>query len=87
MRDISYQASVDLAREKGPFPLLDAEQYLAQAAHCAGGLGKAACARQFFQTIRHQMYFVSVNHRLIFASPSGLMQKVLPLEFHLTFKF
>jgi ribonucleoside-diphosphate reductase alpha chain len=29
MRDISYQASVDLAREKGPFPLLDAEQYLA----------------------------------------------------------
>jgi len=29
MRDISYQASVDLAREKGPFPLLDADQYLA----------------------------------------------------------
>ena len=29
MRDVSYQASVDLAREKGPFPLLDADQYLA----------------------------------------------------------
>jgi ribonucleoside-diphosphate reductase alpha chain len=29
MRDISYQSSVDLAREKGPFPLLDADQYLA----------------------------------------------------------
>jgi ribonucleoside-diphosphate reductase alpha chain len=29
MRDMSYQASVDLAREKGPFPLLDADQYLA----------------------------------------------------------
>ncbi|SPE21311.1 Ribonucleoside-diphosphate reductase, adenosylcobalamin-dependent [Burkholderiales bacterium] len=29
MRDIAYQASVDLAREKGAFPLFDAEQYLA----------------------------------------------------------
>ena len=29
LRDESYAASVDLAREKGAFPLLDAEQYLA----------------------------------------------------------
>ena len=29
MRDQAYAASVDLAREKGAFPLLDAEQYLA----------------------------------------------------------
>ena len=29
MRDDAYAASVDLAREKGAFPLLDAEQYLA----------------------------------------------------------
>ena len=33
----SYQASVDLAREKGPFPLLDAEQFLA-APHFASRL-------------------------------------------------
>ena len=37
MRDVSYQASVDLAREKGPFPLLDADQYLA-APHFASRL-------------------------------------------------
>jgi ribonucleoside-diphosphate reductase alpha chain len=29
MRDAAYGASVDLAREKGPFPLFDAERYLA----------------------------------------------------------
>ncbi len=28
MRDASYQASVDLAKERGAFPLLDAEKYL-----------------------------------------------------------
>jgi ribonucleoside-diphosphate reductase alpha chain len=28
MRDTAYAASVDLAQEKGPFPLFDAEQYL-----------------------------------------------------------
>ncbi len=37
MRDVSYQASVDLAREKGPFPLFDADQYLA-APHFAARL-------------------------------------------------
>jgi hypothetical protein len=42
---------------------------------------------QFFQGIRHQMYLVSVNHGLIFASPSGLMQEVLLLEFHFIFEF
>ena len=29
MRDAAYKASVEIAKEKGPFPLLDAEQYLA----------------------------------------------------------
>ena len=29
MRDAAYLASVELAKEKGPFPLFDAEQYLA----------------------------------------------------------
>jgi len=29
LRDTAYQASVELAREKGPFPLFDAERYLA----------------------------------------------------------
>jgi ribonucleoside-diphosphate reductase alpha chain len=29
MRDVSYDASVDLAIERGPFPLFDADQYLA----------------------------------------------------------
>jgi len=29
MRDAAYLASIDLAREKGPFPLFDADQYLA----------------------------------------------------------
>jgi ribonucleoside-diphosphate reductase alpha chain len=29
LRDAAYQASVELAREKGPFPLFDAERYLA----------------------------------------------------------
>lgn len=29
MRDEAYLASIDLAKEKGPFPLFDAEQYLA----------------------------------------------------------
>jgi ribonucleoside-diphosphate reductase alpha chain len=30
MRDEAYQASVDLAKERGAFPLLDADQYLAE---------------------------------------------------------
>src|SRR5690554_6195562 len=29
MRDAAYEASVELARERGPFPLFDAEKYLA----------------------------------------------------------
>ena len=29
MRDAAYMASVEIAKDKGPFPLLDAEQYLA----------------------------------------------------------
>ena len=30
MRDVAYQASIKLAKEKGSFPLLDAEQYLVE---------------------------------------------------------
>ena len=30
MRDVAYAASVELAREKGPFPALDAQRYLEQ---------------------------------------------------------
>jgi ribonucleoside-diphosphate reductase alpha chain len=37
MRDAAYEASVELAREKGRFPLFDAERYLA-APHCASRL-------------------------------------------------
>jgi ribonucleoside-diphosphate reductase alpha chain len=40
MRDEAYAASVDLAQEKGAFPLLDAEQYLA-APHFASRLPQA----------------------------------------------
>ena len=29
MRDAAYRASVEIAKEKGAFPLLDADQYLA----------------------------------------------------------
>jgi ribonucleoside-diphosphate reductase alpha chain len=37
MRDASYESSVDLAQEKGKFPLFDADQYLAEP-HCASRL-------------------------------------------------
>ncbi|HET9405046.1 MAG TPA: LAGLIDADG family homing endonuclease, partial [Burkholderiales bacterium] len=37
MRDEAYTASIEIAREKGAFPLLDAERYLA-APHCASRL-------------------------------------------------
>ncbi len=37
MRDASYEASVDLAKEKGRFPLFDADRFLA-APHCASRL-------------------------------------------------
>lgn len=37
MRDTAYEASVDLALEKGAFPLFDAEKYLAEP-HCASRL-------------------------------------------------
>ncbi|MEK9719853.1 MAG: adenosylcobalamin-dependent ribonucleoside-diphosphate reductase, partial [Quisquiliibacterium sp.] len=30
MRDAAYETSIDLARERGPFPLLDVDQYLAE---------------------------------------------------------
>ncbi|MEW5882457.1 MAG: LAGLIDADG family homing endonuclease, partial [Pseudomonadota bacterium] len=37
MRDAAYESSVDLAREKGRFPLFDADKFLA-APHCASRL-------------------------------------------------
>jgi ribonucleoside-diphosphate reductase alpha chain len=37
MRDASYESSVDLAQEKGKFPLFDADKYLAEP-HCASRL-------------------------------------------------
>ncbi|MGH6611796.1 MAG: adenosylcobalamin-dependent ribonucleoside-diphosphate reductase, partial [Burkholderiaceae bacterium] len=37
MRDAAYEASVELAREKGAFPLFDAKQFLAKP-HCASRL-------------------------------------------------
>ena len=37
MRDAAYEASVETAREKGSFPLLDAEKFLAEP-HCASRL-------------------------------------------------
>lgn len=40
MRDAAYEASCDLAQEKGPFPLFDAEPYLA-APHTASRLPEA----------------------------------------------
>jgi len=44
MRDAAYEASVDLAREKGRFPLFDADKFLG-APHCASRLPDALKAK------------------------------------------
>ncbi|OWY38402.1 ribonucleoside-diphosphate reductase, adenosylcobalamin-dependent [Xenophilus sp. AP218F] len=62
MRDAAYDASVDLAIEKGPFPLFDAEQYLA-APHCASRLPDAIQARIRKHGIR--------NSHLLSIAPTG----------------
>lgn len=62
MRDAAYDASVDLAIEKGPFPLFDAERYLA-APHCASRLPAALQARIRQHGIR--------NSHLLSIAPTG----------------
>ncbi|OHX16313.1 adenosylcobalamin-dependent ribonucleoside-diphosphate reductase [Chromobacterium sphagni] len=62
MRDAAYDASVDLAVEKGPFPLFDADQYLA-APHCASRLPDKIQARIRKHGIR--------NSHLLSIAPTG----------------
>ena len=62
MRDAAYEASVDLAIEKGKFPLFDAEQYLA-APHFASRLPEKIKARIREHGIR--------NSHLLSIAPTG----------------
>ncbi|MGL6070425.1 adenosylcobalamin-dependent ribonucleoside-diphosphate reductase, partial [Craterilacuibacter sp.] len=62
MRDAAYDASVDLAIEKGAFPLFDADKYLA-APHCASRLPDALKARIKKYGIR--------NSHLLSIAPTG----------------
>lgn len=62
MRDSAYDASVDLAIEKGPFPLFDADKYLA-APHCASRLPETLKARIAEHGIR--------NSHLLSIAPTG----------------
>lgn len=62
MRDAAYNASVDLAIEKGAFPLFDADKYLA-APHCASRLPEAIKARIRIHGIR--------NSHLLSIAPTG----------------
>ncbi|CUA81398.1 MULTISPECIES: adenosylcobalamin-dependent ribonucleoside-diphosphate reductase [Gulbenkiania] len=62
MRNAAYDASVDLAIEKGPFPLFDAERYLAEP-HCASRLPEAVQARIRKHGIR--------NSHLLSIAPTG----------------
>ncbi|TCP15714.1 ribonucleoside-diphosphate reductase class II [Crenobacter luteus] len=62
MRNAAYDASVELAIEKGPFPLFDAEPYLA-APHCASRLPEAIRARIRQHGIR--------NSHLLSIAPTG----------------
>lgn len=62
MRDAAYDASVDLAVEKGAFPLFDAEKYLA-APHCASRLPENIKARIRKYGIR--------NSHLLSIAPTG----------------
>ncbi|RQW24149.1 adenosylcobalamin-dependent ribonucleoside-diphosphate reductase [Rhodobacteraceae bacterium CH30] len=62
MRDAAYDASVDLAIEKGAFPLFDADKYLA-APHCASRLPDAIKARIKKHGIR--------NSHLLSIAPTG----------------
>jgi ribonucleoside-diphosphate reductase alpha chain len=62
MRDTAYDASVDLAVEKGAFPLFDADKYLAEP-HCASRLPEAIRARIAKHGIR--------NSHLLSIAPTG----------------
>ncbi|MBX9297007.1 adenosylcobalamin-dependent ribonucleoside-diphosphate reductase [Chromobacterium vaccinii] len=62
MRDAAYDASVDLAIEKGAFPLFEAEKYLA-APHCASRLPAKIQARIRKHGIR--------NSHLLSIAPTG----------------
>jgi ribonucleoside-diphosphate reductase alpha chain len=62
MRDASYESSVDLAEEKGRFPLFDAEHYLAEP-HCASRLPPPLKARIRASGIR--------NSHLLSIAPTG----------------
>jgi ribonucleoside-diphosphate reductase alpha chain len=62
MRDASYEASCDLAQEKGKFPLFDADQYLAEP-HCAARLPEPLKARIRKHGIR--------NSHLLSIAPTG----------------
>ncbi|WP_062789463.1 adenosylcobalamin-dependent ribonucleoside-diphosphate reductase [Aquitalea pelogenes] len=62
MRDAAYDASVDLAIEKGAFPLFDADKYLAEP-HCASRLPDSIKARIRKHGIR--------NSHLLSIAPTG----------------
>lgn len=62
MRNSAYDASVDLAIEKGPFPLFDADKYLAEP-HCASRLPEELKARIREHGIR--------NSHLLSIAPTG----------------
>ncbi len=62
MRNTAYDASVDLAIEKGAFPLFDADKYLAEP-HCASRLPKETKARIKKHGIR--------NSHLLSIAPTG----------------
>ncbi|HPA90766.1 MAG TPA: adenosylcobalamin-dependent ribonucleoside-diphosphate reductase [Quisquiliibacterium sp.] len=62
MRDTAYEASVALAREKGAFPLFDAEQYLAEP-HAASRLPDALKAEIRAHGLR--------NSHLLSIAPTG----------------
>ncbi|MBC3875324.1 adenosylcobalamin-dependent ribonucleoside-diphosphate reductase [Undibacterium flavidum] len=61
MRDTAYQSSVELAKEKGAFPLFDSEQYL-----------QGAFAQRLPNTLRHQIAQHGLrNSHLLSIAPTG----------------
>ncbi len=62
MRDAAYEASVELAQEKGRFPLFDADRYLA-APHCASRLPEELKAKIRKHGLR--------NSHLLSIAPTG----------------
>lgn len=61
MRDVAYTASVDLAKEKGPFPLFNAEKYLA-----------SGFAKRLPETIREAIREHGIrNSHLLSIAPTG----------------